>query len=304
MKPFLTLLVTIPLALQLAVASAAEPVSALPTAFQGRFDFKVSEDVVLHATLRLPGGDGPFPLVVIMHGGTGVSELDTQDVADLGPRGYATAVVDSFSGRGFRPDSGTGAGASLRPTVRVADAYAALNVLVTHPQIDKQRTVLFGRSHGGATTMIASTTWAKAKYSGGGAAFKGFIALYPVCSITYPEFDALAGPLRLHSGSKDELTPPKPCEAIVSRMQSRGQDAKLTVYEDAHHAFDSGSPVSYFGQWLNYGSCNLQLPSVDAPLPTDEIKRCVRRGTSMGGNPKAVALFRQNAAKELAELLQ
>lgn len=151
--------------------------------------------------------------------------------------------------------------------------------------------------------MIAATTWAKSKYSPSGAAYRGFIVLYPVCSVTYPEFDTLTGPLRLHLGSKDELTPAKACEGIASRMQSRGQDAKSTIYEDAHHAFDLGSPVSYFGQWLNYGSCNLQLPSVDAPLPTDEVKRCVRRGTSMGGNPKAAALFRQNVARELADLL-
>lgn len=304
MNSLRTLSLAIGIALQIPVLAAAEPVSVLAPTFQGMFDFKVAEGVVLQATLRFPDGNGPFPLVVIMHGGTGVSELEAQDVADLRPRGYATAVVDSFSGRGFKPDSGTGAGASLRPTVRVADAYAALNVLVTHPQIDKQRTVLFGRSHGGATTMIASTTWARSRYSGDGAAYRAFVALYPVCSITYPEFDSLAGPLRLHLGSKDELTPAKPCEAIVSRMQARGQDAKSATYEDAHHAFDLGNPVSYFGQWLNYGSCNLQLASVDAPLPLDDVKRCVRRGTSMGGNPKAVALFRENAAKELAELLR
>ena len=152
--------------------------------------------------------------------------------------------------------------------------------------------------------MIASTTWAKSRYNGDGVSYRAFMALYPVCSITCPEFDSLAGPLRLHLGSKDELTPAKPCEAIVARMQTRGQDTKSTVYEDAHHAFDLGNPVSYFGQWLNYGSCNLQLASVDTPLPVDDVKRCVRRGTSMGGNPKATVLFRQNVAKELTELLR
>ena len=304
MKSIRIVLVAIGVALQIPLFAAAQPVAVLPNTFQGKFDFKVAEGTVLQATLQLPDGSGTFPLVVIMHGGVGISELEAQDVADLRSRGYATAVVNSFSGRNFKPESGTGAGASLRPTVRVADAYAALNVLVTHPQIDKQRTVLFGRSHAGATVMIAATTWAKGRYSSDGAAYKAFIALYPACHVTYPEFDSLTGPLRLHLGSKDDLTPAKSCVTIASRMQAHGQDVKLTVYPDAHHAFDLNGPVSYSGQWLNYGACNLQLASVDTPLPVDEVRQCVRRGTSQGGNPQATAIFRQNAAKELAELLR
>ena len=287
-------------------AFAAEPVASLPSGFRGEFAFRVSGDTVLQAKLTLPERQGPFPLVVVLHGGggSGGGELESNDVADLVPRGYAVAVVDSFSGRGFKPESGTGAGASLRPTVRVPDPYAALQVLVTHPQIDKERALLFGRSHGGATTMIAATSWAKSKYSPAGPAFKGFVALYPVCSVTYPEFDLLTGPLRLHLGAKDELTQAKPCEAIVAQMRSRNQDAAATTYEDAHHVFDAPWPVSYFGQWLNYGSCAIQLPSVDAPLPGDQVRQCVKRGASMGGNSTATKLFRQNMATEITIMLR
>lgn len=303
MRSFRVLWAAVPLALLMPATSAAEPVSALPGGFQGAFDFMVSDGVVLQATLKLPAGGGPFPLAVLMHGGKGVSELENEYALDFTSRGYATAIIDSFSGRGFRPESGSGAGAGLRPSARVVDAYAALKVLGTHTQIDKQRAVLFGRSHGGAAVMLASTSWARSRYSPDGAGYRGFVALYPPCSASYPEFDKLAGPLRLHLGMKDELTPAKACEAIVSRMSSQGQDARTTLYNDAHHAFDASAPVEYFGQWINYGSCEFQLPSVDAPLPADELKRCARRGASAGGNPKALALLRQNIAGELAGML-
>ncbi len=304
MRPVQFLLAAASALLAMTLASAAEPVAVLSASFQGDFEFKVPDGPQLHATLKLPEGKAPFPLVVILHGGTGVGALETQDVAELTSRGYATAIVDSFSGRGYKPEQGTGAGASLRPLVRVPDAYAALNVLTTDPMIDGKRTALFGRSHGGATVMIAATTWAKLKYGAASPGFRLFIALYPVCSITYPEFMSLTAPLRLHLGLKDDLTPASACESVAKQMQSQGQDAKSTVYADAYHGFDLSTPVSYFGQWLNYGSCNLQLASIEEAPPQDQVRRCVRRGTSIGGNPKAQALFRQNMADELSEALK
>lgn len=288
----------------LTFSAVAEQKSSLPSGFQGRFEFQATPDTVLHAELHLPNGAGPFPLVMVMHGGTGPGELEKSDVAQLLSIGYAAAVVDSFSGRGFKAGGGTGAGATIRPPVRVADAYSALNLLATHPQIDARRAVLFGRSHGGAAALAAATTWAKTTFSPNGASFKAFLALYPPCSTAYPELNALAGPMRLFLGEKDELTPAKACEVVAGRMREAAQDVSTRIYAGAHHAFDAPWPVSYFGQWLNYGDCAISLPSVsDSPSP-EQVKLCVKRGTSMGGNPTAAAQFRRDFAEELDIVLR
>ena len=50
-------------------ACAAEPVASLTSGFRGQFVFRVSGDTVLKATLALAEGQGPFPLVVVLHGG-------------------------------------------------------------------------------------------------------------------------------------------------------------------------------------------------------------------------------------------
>ncbi|KQP11808.1 dienelactone hydrolase family protein [Pseudorhodoferax sp. Leaf267] len=284
-------------------AAAAEPVATLAAGFQGPFAFRVPDGTTLQATLQLPQGAGPFPLVVVLHGGTGPTVLDAADMADLVPRGYAVAVVDSFTGRGFKAGASGGAGVAIRPPERVPDAYQALRLLATHPQIDAGRAALFGRSHGGTATMVAATTWAQSTHGAGGAAFKAFVALYPTCSVSYPQYEALAGPLRLHLAERDELTPARPCEALVARMAAAGQDASARLYPNAHHAFDSPAPVAYFGQWTNYGACAFTLPTPDVAPPADALKACARRGTSMGGNPQATAQWRQNLAAELAALL-
>lgn len=297
-------------AMSMAVACAwngawATPLTAFSERFEGRFEFQVPERLVLQGDLRLPQGPGPFPVVVLMHGGGGVSPLEEQDVADLIPRGYATLVIDSFSGRGFKAAAGATAGSGPRPLERVADAYVALSLLSTHPQIDAKRAVLFGRSHGAMAAMLASTAWAGQKYGvASGPMFKGFVALYPVCNTVFPEWDALAAPLRVHVANKDELAPSKDCEQLVATMRSLGQDATVTGYADAHHAFDRNAPVSYVAQWINYGACRFELASIEAVPAADEYKRCVRRGASVGGNPAATVLMRQNRAVELEALLR
>ena len=270
---------------------------------QGQFSFPVREGLTLTAELRLPPSE-PAGIVVILHGGTGVSYLEQQDVPDLLSQGVATVLVDSFGGRNFRPSSGTGAGASLRPSDRAADAFAVLRALSAHPDLKDKRAVLFGRSHGGSAAMVAATAWAKSQHAPDGPTFAGYIALYPACQAAYPEQLQANAPIRLHLGSLDDLTPAQPCEAAVDRMKAAGVDAAFTTYADAHHAFDMVEPIQYFGTWVSLRNCKLSLVSAAAPLPMAEISKCATRGANMGSNRMATETFRQARAKEIAELLR
>lgn len=282
----------------------AQPSGTVPAEFAGRFEFKASDSLKLTADLTLPAGTGPFPVVVLLHGGAGVEDaLEGSDVVDLTARGYATVVVDSFTGRGFKSAEGTGAGASIRPLHRVPDAFAVLGHLQTHPRLSVDRSVLFGRSHGGSATMVAATQWAKERYAASGPSFIGFIALYPGCNATYPEQLAASAPLRIHAGAKDDLTPPKPCEAAVARMQGKNVDVKLTTYPEAMHVFDHPTlSPTYASSWVTFGRCDVTLTTVDAPLPMDELKRCASRGVWMGRNQEASNSFRANRAREIEEM--
>jgi dienelactone hydrolase len=270
---------------------------------QGNFSFSVREGLTLTAELRLPAAE-PSGIVVILHGGTGVSYLDQNDVQDLLSQGLATVLVDSFGGRNFRPATGTGAGAAIRPSDRAADAFAVLRALSKHPDLKDKRAVLFGRSHGGAAAMVTATAWAKAMHAPDGPSYIGYIALYPGCNAAYPEQLQANAPIRLHLGALDDLTPAKPCEAAVDRMKAAGIDATFNTYADAHHAFDMREAVQYFGAWVTLRNCNLSLVSAAAPLPMAEISKCATRGATMGSNRTATEAFRKARAKEIAELLQ
>ena len=213
------------------------------------------------ATLLKPGGDGPFPAVVILH-----------DCSGLGPRssgapgrwteklldwGYVVIMPDSFSTRGY-PDGictdNSKGRLDVRPIRRAGDARTALAYLRTVPYVDQERIGLMGGSHGGASTLATLLRPANG--------FAAAVALYPRCSITprlKPDI-----PLLILIGELDDWTPAKDCLPLV------GEHVTVKVYPGAHHAFDSARPERYVAARINPSS------------PTG-------RGATTGGHPEAWA---------------
>ena len=245
----------------------------------GRIAVPVSRDLSLTATLSLPASSTPAPAVVLLHGCSGVSATHQAWAATLRGWGYAALVLDSFGARGVRSVCETGA---MTSDARVEDAFAALRTLASHPGIDARRVVLMGFSHGGGTVLVAAAPWIARRYvSRDGPAFRALVAFYPRCEARYPG-TPLTAPLRIHIGALDDWTPAPPCELLTALLQRAGADARITVYPDALHGFDSvrqGPPI----RLLNVG------PG--------------RRGATVGPNPEAARVARENVRRELEEIL-
>lgn len=134
--------------------SVSELKPALAATDTGTIWFKTDESLVLSADLTLSAGPGPFPAVILVHGRSGfVSRAVTGWQWELKSWGYATFVVDSFSGRGLREVCSDAL--ALTANLRIQDAYGALRILATHPRIDPTRIALMGFSHGGMVTLGA-----------------------------------------------------------------------------------------------------------------------------------------------------
>lgn len=281
-------------------ATSAQPVDKLGAGFSGQFQFKIPDGTVLSAVLTLPPSGTTSPVVVVMHGADGLGPLEERDAQDLPAKGYATVVVDSFSGRNVK--AALGSGPRPRPQVRIADAYSALAVVRTHPAIDGARAFLLGRSHGGTVAMMAATKWGKDRFSADQPGFQAHIALYPPCTITAPEYDSLVGPLRLHLAAKDDMAPASQCEKIAARMASLGQPVSVTSYPGAQHAFDITGPNAYMGQWPSVAKCSFALPVIDAAISSAELAQCMGRGGTIGGDAEAAAKLRANILNEMSEV--
>lgn len=272
----------------------------------GTIWFMTNEGELLSGDLKFPSGLGSFPAVILMHGCGGLPSrsIGAWDSL-LRSWGYATFVLDSFRGRRLH-EVCTDA-LALTSNRRVPDAYGSLKILATHPKIDRARIALMGFSHGGIATLAAATEWASRTYSGqSGVAFRAFLAFYPYCNAAIPEMTWGPTPVRIHIGELDDWTPARTCESLASRARSMGADVDLIVYKNALHSFDSvGQPVQYRPEVDNAADCTPRLGSMNGPiLNLVELKKCMRKGATVGWDPVATEEARKNVRAQLEKFLK
>lgn len=266
----------------------------------------LGDPIVLSGDLRFPSGTGPFPAMVIAHGCNGNGAVDAGWARTLREWGFASFVIDSFGGRGLT-EVCTNA-RLLMGTQRIPDAYGALRALATHPRIDAGRVGLMGFSHGGILTLGAATAWARETFAPDGRpAFRAFFPFYPYCNTVYPEGERISAPLRIHIGELDDWTPAGSCIRVVQTLKASGQNADITVYPGAHHAFNAeGLGFIRMPDVDNGAACNVRLASILGPIvsPASELEGCLQKGATIAGNSEAAALARQNVRAQLLELLK
>jgi dienelactone hydrolase len=188
----------------------------------------------LNARLRVPDGEGPFPAVVLMHGcdgwhGGNLSEWATW----FSQRGWAALTIDSFTTRGV---ISVCKNAGLPGyTQRALDAYGGLNYLETLPNINPDRVVVMGFSHGGATVINAMDLNIVETYREDfQKRFIAGIAVYPRSCAIYEPFN----PVLILNGDRDDLTPISNCRTALEWYNQREEMIELHVIPNATHAFD------------------------------------------------------------------
>ncbi len=235
----------------------------------------------LPATLLKPGGDGPFPAIVILHDCSGLGARSSGSPGRwaqlLAAQGYVVLMPDSFLPRGFDQGVCTTAAtgtqlATTFPNARVRDAYAALAYLRALPYVDGEHVGVMGGSHGGSTTLatlVDSVDPLAPPGEGQHAGFVAGIALYPGCGAAYggwsverqwgtrgPAIDyhgvyKPVAPLLILVGEKDDWTPAPDCQALAERAETAGYPVTVKIYPGAYHSFDSDRPPRYLDDRRN-----------------------------------------------------
>jgi dienelactone hydrolase len=241
---------------------------ALPAAAQ-------TSPLAIPFTVTRPAGEGPFPAVVLLHDcsglGPGSSGSPWRWSAELTRLGYVTIWPDSFSSRGFpRGTCLEPQQAAVRPAVRVADAYAALDHLRTLPFVDGRRIAIMGGSHGGSSTLASIVAGAPEGRTTAG--FAAAIAFYPSCAPGFGEFrverDRVPGspirgyrgvfrpqaPTLILTGELDDWTPAEPCRVLVERAREAGHPMEIKIHPGAHHSFDSAAPLRHVPGRVNFSA--------------------------------------------------
>ena len=184
---------------------------------------------------------GSLPAVVLLHGSGGPRIGVKYWSKILQKIGIVTFIVDSNSARGCPLDSKSRCKnySEHQGMGNIIDAYRALELLSTHPQIDPNRIALMGFSVGGKATLYASVKRFQKMWGTPGLEFAAYIPFYPACNIKFDHDEKVSDkPIRIFYGEVDEWSSPIPCQEYVDRLRKAGKDATITIYPGAHHNFD------------------------------------------------------------------
>jgi dienelactone hydrolase len=267
------------------------------------------EPVTVAGEFRIAQGKGRLPVVVLMHGSSGVGASMEPWVHQFNSMGISTFVIDGFSGRGL---TAVGPNQALLGRLNfIVDIYRSLEILATHPRVDPARIVLMGFSRGGQAALYASLDRFNKLWNKSGVQFAGYIPFYPDCSTTYAtDTEVAARPIRIFHGTPDDYNPVATCKAYVARLKKAKRDVMLTEYPDSAHGFDAGllglSTVAVSANAQTARHCHIRegeggvLMNADTQAPFRYQDACIELDPHVGGNPATA----EEARKAVVEFLQ
>jgi predicted esterase len=155
----------------------------------------------LAAELRIPSSAEKAPAVILVHGSGGVRASQLRWADEFNRIGVAAFLVDSFTGRGITgtaDDQG-----QLDDAAMMIDAFKALGVLASHPQIDASRIAVMGFSKGAMAAVYSSMERFRKAYAPSGLRFAAHIGFYSACHVIYRGEEKVTGrPIRCSMGMR------------------------------------------------------------------------------------------------------
>ncbi len=301
--------------LSLAACAAAPSLASVQTFEQGQFSFESYQElswaeilqkrlegkqkVQIPAELMLPKTvAGRVPAMVIMHGSGGLRQREYRYARELNKEGIGAVVLDSFNPRGVATTGGQQE--RVTTSTMLGDVYALLNLLQNHPKVDPDRIGIMGFSKGGSVTVFAVDEQIRSALASGTNRFALGVAFYPACVTQLRRVSPTGAPLFMLLGEQDSYVPAVQCERYIEKMKAAGFSVTAIKYADAHHGWDSSSPVRFLEFDYSYGKCsfevdeagvavdlNSRLPVTSVESVRKAIKSCGTWGVWVGGNEEA-----------------
>ena len=251
----------------------------------------------VHGFLVRPEGDGPYPVIMRVHGGPHSTDTDrwVPDIQAHVDAGFLVAMVNYRGSEGFGQawrDALTGNVGFLE----LEDVIAGLDDLVARGVADPARVVLAGWSWGGYVTLLGAGRHPERWVSlVAGVPVADYVAAFedeaPMLQaldralfggspdevpdlyrernpITY--VDSVAAPVLILAGENDSRCPIRQVWNYVGRLRARGVEPRVYTYATGHASFDIEERVRQTAIVLDHLAATVpgvtRLPNLDAHL--------------------------------------
>ena len=202
-----------------------------------------SGTTVLHAQLYKPEGNGPFPVVIALHGCGGLSghsepvQVRYRDWAEeLLKDGKAVLFPDSYGSRELGPQCHVRERKITARRERVADILAARQWLMQQPWVAHDRISLLGWANGASALLWAVRPQLLLRHAE--PDFRSAVAFYPDCRLSSGLGWSARVPTLVLIGAKDDVSSPPACRQMVEGAHGRSALTRIVVYPSAYHDFD------------------------------------------------------------------
>ncbi len=234
---------------------------------------------MLHAQLYKPEGNGPFPVVIALHGCDGLAghsepvQPRYRDWAEeLLKHGKAVLFPDSYGSRELGPQCRVKERRVLARRERVIDILAARQWLMQQSWVAHDRMSLLGWANGASALLWAVRPQLSLHHVG--PDFRTAIAFYPDCRLSLGLGWSSRVPTLVLIGGKDDVSSPPACRQMVEGAHGRSALARIVVYPDAYHDFDLPNlPVHALGPGNDASDPEKGHVGTDAEARADSLKR-------------------------------
>lgn len=275
--------------------------------------------VTLKADLSFPSQvRGKVPAVVLLHGSDGVGPgMYEVWQRSLNSAGYATVIIDMFTPRGVKETNSDQS--QFDNIAQVVDAYLALKLLATHPQIDSKRISLLGRSRGGRVAFDGYWDSVKTKVIDGDLRFASFIPIYPgtVCAarLRFDDGNKNNAPMLILVGDHDKgFGEASQCTDYFQELSTKANaNIQMKVYKGGYHGFDGLGKYHVVSAKVG-GACTIEINMLDLKRGRDfksgetfsglgEFNKRLHQCQTVGRPTAGDASLRAQAVKDVIEFL-
>ena len=192
--------------------------------------------------LLLPSNtDEILACVVACHGSMGWRDHHLDHINCWLEAGIAVFRLDCFESRNVQ--SIVTDQMMVTHAMMLSDAFAALDLLKTHPRIDGEKIAVAGWSLGGTVALYSAWLPIVEALSPENNCFAAHLPIYPAAHMR-PEVQRWSSaPMLVLHGDSDDYTPLKFVTDLAELTQPHGTKIDVHVYQNAHHSFDSLEPV-------------------------------------------------------------